>query len=290
MSSLRASSLYNVDGLVALITGGGTGIGIMMAKALVENGAVKVYIAARRLEPLQAAAKEMGPQVVPIRCDVTDKDDLMQAVQTVKSQVGYLNLLICNSGTTGVGDSLLQRGKPPSPEEFFAKHWAFDVQDYLHPFGVNVAGVWYTSVAFLPLLDAGNKKGNVSQSSQIIVISSTAGLSKRGEAGFAYGQSKAASIHLAKQLSTLLPQWGMRANCITPGFFPSDLVEPSLKQLKNADGTLGKLGRAFPLRRLGNEEDMGGTILYLASKAGAYTNGTIMLVDGAVMHSMPSVL
>lgn len=189
-----------------------------MAKALVENGAAKVYIAARRLEPLQAAAKEMGPQVVvPIRCDVTDKDDLMQAVRTVKSQVGHLNLLICNSGTTGVGDSLLQRGKPPSPEEFFAKHWAFGVQDYLHPFGVNVAGAWYTSVAFLSLLDAGNKKGNVSQSSQIIVISSTAGLSKRGDAGFAYGQSKAASIHLAKQLSTLLPQWGMRANCITPG-------------------------------------------------------------------------
>jgi NAD(P)-dependent dehydrogenase (short-subunit alcohol dehydrogenase family) len=281
----------------------------MMARALAANGAAKVYIAARRMEPLQAAAKEIGPQVVPLVCDVTNKDSLMQAVQTVKAQAGHLNLLICNSGTTGVGDTLFQRPKPVSPDEFSTKHWEYSVEDYLHPFGVNVAGAWYTSVAFLPLLDKGNKEGNVSQSSQIIIISSTSGLSKRGEAGFAYAQSKAASIHLAKQLSTLLPQWGMRANCITPGckymmiervlltrliildvVFPSGMVEPKLKRFRRPDGTLGKLEKAFPLQRLGNEQDIGGTIVYLTSKAGAYTNGTIMVVDGAIMYNIPSVL
>ncbi|CEJ91347.1 hypothetical protein VHEMI07065 [[Torrubiella] hemipterigena] len=288
--SLNAASLYNVDGLVALITGGGTGIGIMMAKALAQNGAVKVYIAARRLEPLEAAAKEIGPQIIPLQCDVTSKDDLEKAVQTIKANVGYLNLLICNSGTIGVGEAMFAQGRHPSVEDFAARHWSFSIKDYMNPFNVNVAGAWYTSIACLPLLDAGNKKGNVSQSSQIIVISSTSGLSKRGDAGFAYGQSKAASIHLAKQLATLLPEWGMRANCITPGFFPSDLVSPSLEVFKNPDGTLKKLPRAFPLRRLGNEQDMGGTILYLASKAGAYTNGTTMVVDGGIMFRLPSVL
>lgn len=286
----------------------------MMTKALVANGAAKVYIAGHQLEPLEAASRQLGPQVVPICCDITLRDDLTRAVQTVKSQVGYLNLLICNAGIGGVGEGAVK--KSTSPEEFSAKHFAHSFEDFLRPFAVNVAGAWYTSVAFLPLLETGNKAGNVSQSSQVIVIGSAAGLSKTGNAGYAYGQSKAAAIHLAKQLSALLPRWGMRANCITPGceytkknktkkrrvilvmprltvfhaVFPTDLAEPALKPLRRADGTLGNLEKLFPLKRLGNEQDMGGTVLYLASKAGAYTNGAVLVVDGGIMHNVPSVL
>lgn len=192
-----------------------TGIGLMMTKALAQNGAAKIYIAARRIEPLQEAASAIGENVIPIQCDVTSKADLERAVQIVKGDAGYLNLLICNSGVTGPGGDMA--GKKVSVEEFSARHMSFAIDDYINPFTVNVAGVWYTTMAFLPLLDAGNKAGNVSQTSQVLVIGSIAGLVKTGGAGWAYGQSKAASIHASKQLATLLPRWNMRANCITPG-------------------------------------------------------------------------
>lgn len=191
------------------------GIGLMITKALARNGAAKLYIAARRIEPLKTAASSIGEHVIPIQCDVTDKEDLKRAVKTVKDDAGYLNLLVCNSGTTGPGIDMA--GKQDSLEEFSARHMGFAMDDYIHPFMVNVVGVWYTAMAFLPLLDAGNKAGNVSQTSQVIVMASIAGLVKAGGAGWAYGQSKAASIHASKQLATLLPRWNMRANCIAPG-------------------------------------------------------------------------
>lgn len=187
----------------------------MMTKALAQNGAAKVYIAARRFETLKEAAAAIGPNVIPIQCDVTSKSDLERAVQFVREDAGYLNLLVCNSGSTGPG----AEGFRPlsSPAEFSARHMAVDFDDYGRLFTINVVSMWYTAMAFLPLLDAGNKKGNVSQTSQVIVMSSAAGLGKTGLAGWAYGQSKAASIHLFRQLSSLLPKWRMRANCITPG-------------------------------------------------------------------------
>lgn len=180
----------------------------MMAKALVQNGAAKVYIAARRLEPLQAAAASIGPNVVPLQCDVTSKADLARAVETVKTEVGYLNLLVCNSGISGPNPGPVDANT--SVEDFAARNIELDFDDYVSTFSVNVAAVWYTAMSFLPLLDAGNKKGNVQQTSQVIVTSSIAAFNKKSTGGWAYCQSKAAVIALVKNLSTLLPQWKIR--------------------------------------------------------------------------------
>ncbi|KAJ6784164.1 hypothetical protein PWT90_09656 [Aphanocladium album] len=287
--SLDASKLYSVNGLVALITGGGTGVGAMMAKVLAQNGAAKVYIAARRLDALEAAAKEIGPNVIPVQCDVTDKDSLARLVKTIEDDAGYLNLLVCNSGVTGVGEDPFARDR--TMEKFIQRHWEYSVDEYLQAFKVNVAGTWYTTIACLPLLEAGNNKGNVDQTSQVIVVSSTAGVIKNGYAGFAYGQSKAASIHLMKQLSLHLMNFKMRANCIAPGFFPSELTEDFVKHYRQDDGSYANVPKKlFPLGRLGDEKDMGGTLLYLASRAGAYTNGTTMLVEGGILAKLPSLL
>lgn len=192
-----------------------TGLGLTMTKALIENGAEKVFIASRDLESLKAAAATVGSNVIPIQCDVTNKDDLERAAQKVKEKVGYLNLLVCNSGATGPGGDMF--GSKTTPEEFSESEMCVDYDDYIKTFGLNTTSVWFTAMAFLPLLNAGNKKGNVSQTSQVVVISSVAGVVKPGGAGWAYGQAKAASIHLTKQLSTLLPKWKMRANCLLPG-------------------------------------------------------------------------
>uniref|UniRef100_A0A8H7NF94 Ketoreductase (KR) domain-containing protein n=1 Tax=Bionectria ochroleuca TaxID=29856 RepID=A0A8H7NF94_BIOOC len=187
--SLSASTLFNVDNMVALVTGGGTGIGLMITKALVENGASKVYIAGRRKEVLDSAVSSIGSNVIPIQCDVTSKESLAQAVETIEKDSGYLNLLVCNSGIGG------PQVKLPTPDTT-AEEWAkanleVSFDDYVQTFSVNTAAVWFTSMACLKLLDLGNKKGNLDQSSQVIITSSIASFNKKAPGGWAYGQSKA---------------------------------------------------------------------------------------------------
>ncbi|KFA54813.1 hypothetical protein S40293_00703 [Stachybotrys chartarum IBT 40293] len=303
-NTLEASSLFRVDGMVALITGGGTGehvlsnepdhlvglltldlgIGLMLAKALALNGASKVYIAGRRLEVLQAAAASIGPNVIPVQCDVTSKTSLQEVVTFVENDAGYLNVLACNSGITG------PQVKPITPEttleQWSSDNFALDFDAYVNTFAVNTAAVWFTCMAFVNLLDKGNKKGNVQQTSQVIITSSIASFNKKAPGGWAYGQSKAGATMAAKQLAVALPQWNIRANCIAPGLFPSDMTVPLLDLHGGAGGVLP--GDQVPLRRFGDEKDMGGTMLYLASRAGAYCNGTVVLVDGGRLGNFPA--
>ena len=180
----------------------------MLTKALSENGAEKIYIAGRRTQVLEDAARDIGPNAVPITCDVTSPESLREAVATVEREVGYLNLLVCNSGIGG--PQVTQPESTTTVEEWSAQHLAHDFSDYLRVFSVNTAAVWYTAMSFLPLLDSGNKKGNVVQTSQVIVISSIAGYNKKAPGGWAYCQSKAAANLIAKQLAVALPRWNMR--------------------------------------------------------------------------------
>lgn len=181
----------------------------MMARALAEAGAHRVYIVGRRVEVLQAAAASIGkPSVVPLYCDVTSKVSLESVLSVVETDVGYLNLLVCNSGIGG------PQVKPPAPETTLeawrAAQLAVPMEDFTNTYSVNCTAVWYTAMAFLTLLDAGNKKGNVAQPSQVVVTSSIAGFNKKSPGGYPYGSSKAAATHIAKQLSLVLPTWGIR--------------------------------------------------------------------------------
>lgn len=180
----------------------------MITKALALNGAAKVYIAGRRLEVLQEAAASVGSNVIPIQCDVTSKEQLTKAVDYIRQDAGFLNLLVCNSGIGG------PQVKPVKEEttiaEWAEQNLAHSVEDYTHTFAVNASSVWFTSMSCLTLLDEGNKRGNVQQTSQIIVTSSIAALNKKAPGGYAYGQSKAAATMAAKHLSIALPKWKIR--------------------------------------------------------------------------------
>ncbi|KAI9749109.1 MAG: hypothetical protein M4579_006999 [Chaenotheca gracillima] len=283
MSSLEAANLFSVKGMVAVITGGGTGIGLMMTKALAINGASKVYIIGRRMDKLEAAAKE-HPSIVPIQGDVLSKDSLTAIEQRITSEVGYVNVVIANSGVTG-----------PEPPESLKKDASMQqVRDYwfsqppekfTDTFAVNTTGVFYTALAFLPLLDAGNKKGNVQQKSQIIATSSIGGFSRIAPVGPAYGPSKAAVTHLMKQLATSYVDYDIRCNILAPGPYPSDLAG-SLFANHSEPGTLP---RSFvPAGRAGTDEDMAGAILYLTSRAGGFCNGSVIVTDGGRLGILPS--
>lgn len=193
----------------------------MMAKALADAGAARVYIVGRRTDVLQAAAASIDKPtiVVPLYCDVTSKISLESVVSVIENDAGFLNLVVCNAGVGGpqvpfpVPTTTTTTGASSgtaSIEEWQAKNLAFDFDEYTDTFRVNVSSVWFTAMSCLKLLDAGNKRGNLGYTSQVVVTSSVAAFNKKAPGGWAYGQSKAAATHLAKQLSVVLPTWNIR--------------------------------------------------------------------------------
>lgn len=132
--------------------GGEIGIGLMMAKGLAKAGAKKVYILGRRKETLEKAASEHG-SIIPLVCDVTSKDSLRSVVDTIAEDIGYVNLVVANSGVFGPAQS-----HDPSLSIQELRKRLFDdvpMEDFTATLNINVTAAYFTSLAFLELLDAG---------------------------------------------------------------------------------------------------------------------------------------
>ena len=263
----------------------------MMTKAFAANGAAKVYIAGRRKAKLDETAKLAPNIIVPIVCDVTSKDSLCALADTIKNDTGYVNLLICNSGTMGrpVGALATQL----SVQEYRAKALEQSTDDWAQTFATNSSAIFFSTMAFLELLDAGNQRGNCAgRKSQVLVTSSIAGFLRVPANMGAYPTSKAAATHLVKHLSGTLVPYSIRVNAVAPGLFPSDLAAGliAMGNKKKDDPTEeGAFEKGFmPAERTGKLDDMVGTVLYMASKAGAYLNGNITILDGGSMGQVPA--
>jgi NAD(P)-dependent dehydrogenase (short-subunit alcohol dehydrogenase family) len=264
---------------VAVVTGGGTGIGLMIAQALEANGAI-VYILGRRQEVLEKAANTAKHgNIRHLKTDVTSKADLSAAVDHITSKSGYVNLVIANSGITGPTLKGLEKGA--SLTEFRDHLWNWDMDDFTQTFALNTTAAFFTVVAFLELLDKGNKAGNVEQKSQVICISSAGAFNRVPMAGYAYAGSKAAVVHMMKALATTMVPYDIRSNILAPGLYPSEMTVDMLTQ--------EKWPRDFiPEQRAGNIKDMAGAILFLTSRAGAYINGNVLLTDGGRLSVLPA--
>ncbi|KAI1127768.1 short chain dehydrogenase [Nemania abortiva] len=292
------SSLFRVDGMVAVVTGGGTGIGFHMAKALANSGAKKVYILARRKELLDEAAKA-HESLHAVVCDVGSKESLQAAVDTITKESGYVNLVVANSGVIGP----VARYQADLSLSELRKRLFDDVSmdkftDSMH---VNVTGAYFTMLAFLELLDAGNKnalRGGFGApltegsdvpfiQSQVIFTSSISAYSRSYLSLPAYSGSKAAIAHLMKHATTNLAPYGIRTNAMAPGLFPS-VIAAGLVDGRDPSKEHHSEMRYIPARRFGGEEEMAGSILYLASRAGSYCNGLVLVNDGGKLASMPS--
>jgi NAD(P)-dependent dehydrogenase (short-subunit alcohol dehydrogenase family) len=189
----------------------------MLARALAVNGANKIYILGRRRDVLQECATSVSTgNIIPLVCDVTSKEDLKATALQISSEVGYINLLCCNAGILGPTSAAIPY-MGATLSEFVEGQWDMDHQKCLDVFQTNVTSMWFNVVAFLELLNAGNKKKNVDFSSQIVTMSAAGGFNRQSPGTFIYDQSKAAVIHLAKQLSTSLVPYSIRANVIAPG-------------------------------------------------------------------------
>ncbi|KAK5172278.1 uncharacterized protein LTR77_003916 [Saxophila tyrrhenica] len=292
MDHFKAAKLFGVEGMVFVITGGGSGLGEMMALALDTNGAKSVFILGRRVQSLQKVAdKAINKSVIPVACDVTSKEALQAAVDVIKAKTPFVNAVVANSGILGPLTAV-----PPRPADVTLSAvqealWATSLQESQSVMNVNTVAPFYTFVAFMGLLDAGNthpdsrgKKDFIQ--SQFITTLSLASFSRKENVGFQYMASKAGLAHLTKSLATNFGPRGIRANAIAPGMFLTDMTD---FVAQGADWSVpGSLPTEMvPMTRTGTSEDMAGAILFLTSRAGAFSNGNVVLVDGGSIGNEP---
>ncbi|KAG9315937.1 hypothetical protein JVU11DRAFT_3589 [Chiua virens] len=290
--------LYDLNGLVALVTGGGTGIGLMIAQGLAANGA-RVYITGRRLEVLQKVAQSWNASksdtmgsLITLQMDTTNKDDIRQAVQRLGKEEGKLHILVNNAGQSGPLSPELNKPSPSAPKK------AEEISQYLFNtesfeewsalYAVNTFSVYFMTVAFLELLDKGSQD-KPGFTSNVINITSISGLVKLAQRHFCYNSSKAAASHLTKMLSTEFALRGIpvRVNAIAPGVYESEMTHAVISGQEATDAVgMGIL--SVPAKRPGTAAEMAGTAVYLASPAAAYMNGQELVIDGGYTAVNPS--
>ncbi|KAF4338048.1 NAD(P)H-dependent oxidoreductase [Fusarium beomiforme] len=286
---LKAGALFDVSHITAVVTGGATGIGLMITQALQSNGA-KVYITGRRKEVLEQTQKTYGTGPGSIHVlpgDVSQKDEAIRlAKELSEKEPNGIHLLVNNAGiaeddNTKFWEPDMSDAKAIS--EHFLKtepeHWADTLR-------TNVTGPYYMSMAFLPLLAKG-RDATPGYSSQIVNVSSISGVMKGSSTGQpAYATSKAAVTHLSRMIATLSKDVKVRVNVIAPGLFPSEMTtgESNEGNKSNIDKKM-----ANPAGRPGHDTDMAATILFLAGKGGLFYNGQIVYPDGGSTLINPAV-
>ncbi|KAL1610084.1 hypothetical protein SLS60_001749 [Paraconiothyrium brasiliense] len=280
---LKGSKLFDVSHVTALVTGGGTGIGLMITQALVANGA-KVYITSRREEVLQRTEElyNTGPgKIIPLVADVSQKEDILRLYDEVQQKEPKgIQLLVNNAGIArDDATKFSSSGQPDmSDPQAIADHFLKTPNEaWADTFQTNVTGVYYMSMTFLPLLAKG-REVTPGYTSSVVNVTSISGFMKGSSSGqFAYASSKAAATHLTRMLATTFAQTKVRVNCIAPGVFPSEMTAGD-----SGEDNKSKLNMEMsnPAGRPGADADMAASILVLASPGGIFFNEQILFPDG----------
>ena len=247
-------SLFNVRGKVALVTGGSSGIGEMIATAFAVNG-VKVYITGRKRDQLEQAAARVGMQgeCLPLPGDLSDMAGIDRIAATLAGHEPKLHILVNNAGATW-----------SQPIDEFAEAGWDRVID------LNLKAPFFLTQQLLPLLTAA---GTDEDYARVINLSSVA--STRADAASAvYGPSKAAVEQLTRIMARALGRRRITANAISPGWFPSRMNAPLPDDMRD------RWIRNTPVGRLGTAEDIGGLAIFLCSRAGKFVNGRTIVIDG----------
>jgi NAD(P)-dependent dehydrogenase (short-subunit alcohol dehydrogenase family) len=248
--------LFDLKGKVAIVTGSSKGIGRSIAENLAEAGA-KVVISSRKApacEEVAAAIRQKGGEAIAVPANISDKAQLEKLVAETRKAWGKIDILVCNAASNPYFGPMTGL-----PDEVFGKIMQNNV----------LSNLWLCKLVEPEMSE--RKDG------AIIIVSSIGGLKGSAELG-AYCISKAADFQLARNLAV---EWGprnIRVNCIAPGLIKTDFAralyeDPARKAAREAE---------TPLRRLGEPDDIGGIAVLLASKAGSFITGQVIVADGGV--------
>jgi NAD(P)-dependent dehydrogenase (short-subunit alcohol dehydrogenase family) len=251
--------LFSVQGKTAVVTGGSRGIGYMIAEGLVRGGA-EVIISARKAAACDEAAARLSEfgTCESIPADLSTPEGARGFVTAVRERFGALNVLVNNAGAAW--------GAPI--EEFPDSGWD-KVLD------TNVKGIWWLSVGLLEELRKGARPGDPAR---IINIGSIDGLRVPSMENYSYSASKAAVHMLTRHLAKRFAAEGVTVNAIAPGPFESRMTASFLGTPEQRD----MVGANVPLGRIGEPDDVAGTTIFLASRAGAFLTGTVIPLDGGI--------
>jgi len=251
--------LFDVAGKVALVTGGTSGIGRMIAEGFVRSG-VKTYIAARDLARAEGTASELGGDCVGLAADLAHPDGPAALIDALKARESRLDILVNNAGANNKG----------AIADVTTEAWD-DVLD------VNLRAPFFLTQQALPLLRAAASQG---AHASVINIGSIGGLHIPNWEAYPYGASKAAIHHLTRALAKRLGADQIRVNAIAPGPFHSRLTDTTSEAVRKSVQTY------VPVNRPGEPEDVQGVCIFLASRAGAYVNGSTIALDGGYIAAL----
>jgi NAD(P)-dependent dehydrogenase (short-subunit alcohol dehydrogenase family) len=249
--------LFDLNGKVAVVTGGTRGIGLMIARGLLQAGAT-VYISSRKPETGEEAVAELSQhgRVVSIPADLSREEECLRLAGEVGDREERLHILVNNAGATW--------GAPL--EEFPLAGWD-KVLD------LNLKAPFFLTRSLLGQLEAA---ATADDPARVINIGSIDGLRVPELSTFSYSTSKAAVHQLTRVLANQLGPRHITVNAIAPGPFESKMMAATL------DAMGDEIAASSPLGRIGRPDDMAGTAVYLASRAGAYVTGAIIPVDGGI--------
>lgn len=259
---MTMKTLFDVAGKVAVVTGGSSGIGAMMARGLLENGA-KVYITARKAERLNAMAEELSQygDCTAIPGDMASVEGIESFAAEVAKHENKVDILINNAGSNW-----------SAPIEDFPEGGWDKVMD------INIKSIFFATQKFLPLLKAAGSKDNPAR---VINIASINGIRNSGMPTYAYSASKSAVIHLTEHLGADLASSGINVNAIAPGLFPSNMTKQIVENDAMTEFTLTKIPRG----RMGKPEDIAGTAIFLSSDASSWMTGQTIVLDGGMIST-----
>ncbi len=254
-------SLFDLSGKAALVTGGSRGIGLMIARGLLDAGA-RVVISSRKADACEQARAELAPhgEVMALPVDVSTEAGCHELAAAVVAEFGNLQILVNNAGATW-----------GEPLETFAES-AWD-----KVLNLNLKSPFFLTRALLPALV---QTATQDDPARVINIGSIDGLHVNPLPTYSYSSSKAALHHLTRVLARELGPRHVTVNAVAPGPFESKMMAATLRDFGDA------IAASSPLGRIGRADDMAGVAVFLASRAGSYVTGAVIPVDGGIATTL----